>query len=70
MNTVSLFHYLFTLIIWCNEYLFIIILNSLFTDTLHFLSVISYGFIQLFFNVMSQIKIINQVWLGLLEREG
>ena len=70
MNTVSLFHYLFTLIIWCNEYLFIIILNSLFTDTLHFLSVISYWFIQLFFNVMSQIKIINQVWLGLLEREG
>ena len=70
MNTVSLFHYLFTLIIWCNEYLFIIILNLLFTDTLHFLSVISYGFIQLFFNVMSQIKIINQVWLGLLEREG
>ena len=33
MNTVSLFHYLLTLIIWCNQSLFLIILNSLFTDS-------------------------------------
>ena len=46
MNTVSLFHYLLTLII----------LNSLFTDSLHFPSVITHGFIELFFNVMNRIK--------------
>ena len=56
MNTVSLFHYLLTLVI-----LFLIILNLLFTDSLHFLSVFTHGFIQLFFNVMNRIKIINQV---------
>ena len=61
MNTVSLFHYLLTLIIWCNESIFLIILNSLFTDSLHFRSVLIHGFIQLFFNVMIQIKITNQV---------
>ena len=55
MNTVSLFHYLLTLVI-----LFLIILNSLFTDSLHFISVFTNGFIQLFFNVMNRIKIINQ----------
>ena len=46
--------------------LFLIILNSLFTDSLHFLSVFTHGFIQLFFNVMNQIKTINQVWLGVI----
>ena len=54
MNTVSLFHYLLTLVI-----LFLIILNSLFTDSLHFISVFTNGFIQLFFNVMNRIKIIK-----------
>ena len=61
MNTTSLFHYLLTLIIECNESLFLIILNLLFTDSLHFPSVFTHGFIQLFFNVMNRIKIINQV---------
>ena len=65
MNTVSLFHYLLTLIIWCNKLLFLFILDSLFTDSLNFLSVFTHGFIQLFFNVMNRIKIINQVWLEL-----
>ena len=37
MNMVSLFHYLLTLIII--ESLFLIILNSLNTDSLHFISV-------------------------------
>ena len=68
MNTVSLFHYLLTLIIWFNESLFLIILNSLFTDSLHLASVFTHGFIQLFFNVMNWIKIINQVWLGLFSK--
>ena len=67
-DTVNLFHYLLTLIICCNESLFLIILNSLFTYSLHFPSVFTHGFIQLFFNVMNWIKIINQVWLGLLSR--
>ena len=61
MNTVSLFHYLLTLIISCNESIFLIILNSLFTDSLHFPSVFTQRFIELFFNVMNRIKIINQV---------
>ena len=65
MNTVSLFHYLLSLIIRCNESLFLIILNSLFTDSLYFPSFSTHGFIQLFFNLMNRIKIINQVWLGL-----
>ena len=52
-------------IIWCNKLLFSIVLNSLFTDSLHFLSVFTHGFVQSFFNVMNRIKIINQVWLGL-----
>ena len=49
---------------------FLIILNSLFTDSLHFLSIFTHGhgFIQLFFNVMNRIKINNQVQLGLLIR--
>ena len=68
MDAVSLFHYLHSLIIWCNESLFLIILNLLFTDSLHFPSVFTHGFIQLFFNVMNRIKIINQVWLGLIFR--
>ena len=70
MNTVSQFYYLLTLIISCNELFFLIILNSLFTDSLHFSSVFTHGhgFIQLFFNVMNRIKIINQVQLGLLIR--
>ena len=62
MNTVS---YLLTLIIWCNELLPFIILNSLFTDSLHCPSVFTHEFIQLFVNVMNRIKIIKQVWLGL-----
>ena len=45
---------------------FLIILNSLFTDSLHFPSAFIHGLIQLFFNVMNRIKIINQVWLGLI----
>ena len=63
MNTVSLFHYLLSLslILWCNESLSLVILNSLFANLLHFPSVFTHGFIQLFFNVMDQIKIINQV---------
>ena len=48
------------------ELLLIVILNSLFTDSLHFPTVFTHGFIQLFFNVTNRIKIINQVWLGLL----
>ena len=63
MNTARYFHYLLTLIIWCNELLFLIISNSLFTDSLHFPYVFTRGLIQLFFSVMNQIKIINQVWL-------
>ena len=51
---------------WCNEFLFLIILNSLFTDSLNFPSVFVHGLIQLLFNVMNPIKIINQVWLGLI----
>ena len=66
MNAVSWCHYLLTLIIWCNELLCFIILNLLFTDSLHFPYVFTHGFIKLFFNVMNQIKIINQVLLGLL----
>ena len=58
---VSLFQYLLTLIILCNELLFLTNLNSLFTDSTHFPSVFTHGFIQLFFNVMNRIKIINQV---------
>ena len=54
------------LIIWCDELLFLIILNSLFTDSIHFPSAFAHGFIQLFFNVMNRTKIINQVWSGLL----
>ena len=61
MNTVGLIHYLLTLISWCNQSLFLIILNSLFTDSSHFPSVFTHGFIQLFFNAMNRIKIINQV---------
>ena len=61
MNTVSLFHYLLTLILSSNESLLLIILSSLFTDSLHFPSVFTHGFIQLFFNVMNPIKIINPV---------
>ena len=61
MNTVSLFLYLLTLIILCNESLFLIVLNSFFNDSLHFPSVFTHGLIQLFFNVMNRIKIINQV---------
>ena len=61
MNTMSLFHYLHNLLILCNESLFLIILNSLFADLLHSPSVFTHGFIQLFFNVMNCIKIINQV---------
>ena len=38
-----------------------IILNSLFTDSLHFPSIFTHGFIQLFFKVMNRIKITNQV---------
>ena len=44
----------------------LIILNSLVTDSLHFPSVFINGLIQLFFNVMDRIKIINQMWLGLM----
>ena len=66
MNRVIKLHYLLTLIIWCDELLLLIILNSLFTDSSHFPSVFTHGFIQLFFNAMNRIKIINQVWLGLL----
>ena len=58
---VNKFHYLLTFIIRCDELLSLIILNSLFTDSLHFLSVFTHGLIQLFFNVMNRIKIINQV---------
>ena len=58
---VRLFHYLLTLIILCYESLFLIILNSLFTDPLHCLSVLTHGFIELFFNVMNRIEIINQL---------
>ena len=54
-----------SLIIWCNKLLFSIVLNSLFTDSLHFLSVFTHGFVQSFCNVMNRIKIINQVWLVL-----
>ena len=60
MNTMSYFRYLLTLIIGCNELLFLDILNSLFTYSLHFPSVFTHGFIQLFFNAMNPIKIINQ----------
>ena len=63
---VSLFHHLLTLIVWCNGSLFPIILNSLLTDSLQFPPAFTHGFIQLFFNVMNRIKIINQVWLWLL----
>ena len=58
---------LITFIIWCNELLSLIILN-LFTDSLHFPSVFIHGLIQLFFNVINRIKIINQVWLGLIKK--
>ena len=34
--------------------------SSLFDDSLHFPSVFTYGFIQLFYNVINWIKIINQ----------
>ena len=54
-----------SLIIWCNKLLFSIVLNSLFTDSLHFLSVFTHRLVQSFFNVMNRIKIINQMWLGL-----
>ena len=62
------FRYFLTLIICCNELLFFIILNSSFTESLHFPSVFTHGFIQLLFNVMNWIKIITQAWLGLLCR--
>ena len=39
--------------------LFFIILNSLFTDSLHFPSVFTHEFTQLFFNAMNWIKIIK-----------
>ena len=65
MNTVSWFHYLLTLIIWCNESIFLVILNSLFNDSLYFPFVFTHAFIQLIFNVMNRIKIINQGWLEL-----
>ena len=61
MSKVSLFHYLLTLIIYCNESFFLIVLNKLFTDSLHLHPVFKHGFIQLVFNVMNRIKIINQV---------
>ena len=51
---------LFTLIIWCNKLLFLIILISLLTDSLHFPSVFKHDFIQLFFNIITRMKIINQ----------
>ena len=54
MNTVSLFHYLLILIIRCNELLFLIILNSLFIDSLNFPSVFTYEFIRLFFSVVNR----------------
>ena len=44
MNTVSLFHYLFSPIIY---------------ESLQFPSVFTHEFIQIFFNVMNRIKIIN-----------
>ena len=43
-------------------------LESFFTDSLHFPSLFTHGFIQLLFNVMNRIKIINQVWLGLMPK--
>ena len=47
--------------------LFLIILNSLFTDLLHFSSIFKHGFIQLIFHVMNQINIINQVtWTNII----
>ena len=46
--------------------LFLVILNSLFTDSLHFPSVFIHGLIQLFFNVKNRIKIITKVRLGLI----
>ena len=66
MNMVSQFHYLLSFIIGCNELLFLVILNSLFTDSLHFPSVFIHGLIQLFFNVQNRIKIITKVRLGLI----
>ena len=45
----------------CNDLLFLIILNSLFADSLHFPSVFAHEFIQ-----MNRIKIISEAWLGLL----
>ena len=45
---------------------FLIILHLLFTDSLQFISVFTHEFIQLFINIRNRIKIINQVWLGLL----
>ena len=65
MNTVGKFHYLLTFIIWCNELLFLIILKFTIYWFITFSSVFTHRFIQLFFNVMNRIKIINQVWLGL-----
>ena len=41
------------------NHFFAIILNSLFTDSLHFPSVFTHGFIQLFVNVMNRMKINN-----------
>ena len=52
---------------WCNESYFLLILNSLFIDSLHFPSIFTHRVIQLFFNIMNRIKIINQVWLGLIK---
>ena len=46
--------------------LFLNILKSLFTESLHFPSVFTQEFFQLFFNVMNRIKIINQAWLELI----
>ena len=63
MNTVNLFHYLLTFIIGCNELLFLIVWDSLFTDSLHFPCVVTHAFIQSFFNVINRIKMINEVGL-------
>ena len=69
MNKVSWFHYLLALIICCNELLFLIFLNSLITDSLHFPFIFTHGFIPLLFNVINRIKIIIRVWHGLLLHE-
>ena len=45
----------------CNDLLFLIILNSLFAELLHFPFAFAHEFIQ-----MNRIKIISEAWLGLL----